>query len=177
MVSGIYIDLRPVVAADLALLRQWERDVRIADALGTRASAFDSRETVEQELDRLLRSPRVKLLAIHNKDGQVVGFLRLNDLDLVTRKATIRVFVAPDYQGRGLGTDALRTLASFCFREMGLHRLGLVVREDNVGALRLYERLGFIVEGRERDAIWAGGHWVSFLHLGLLAGEWGEENN
>ncbi|MGH2517065.1 MAG: GNAT family N-acetyltransferase, partial [Ktedonobacterales bacterium] len=154
-----------------------EQDARIADALGTRASALDSRETVEQELDRLLRAPRIKLLAIQTEEGQVAGFLRLNELDLVARKATIRVFVAPEYQGRGLGTDTLRTLVDFCFREMGLHRLGLVVREDNARAARLYERLGFTVEGRERDAIWAGGRWVSFLHMGLLADEWHEESN
>jgi RimJ/RimL family protein N-acetyltransferase len=175
MTTGTLVVLRAARAADLALLRQWEQDVRIAEMLGTRAAAADSRESIEQEYDRLLRTPRVKLLAMQTQAGEVVGFLRLNDLDLVARKATIRLFVAPDMQGRGYGTGALRAVAAFCFQEMGLHRLGLVVREDNVRALNLYKRLGFVVEGRERDALWSGGRWMSYLHMGLLADEWRRE--
>jgi RimJ/RimL family protein N-acetyltransferase len=171
MIAGTLVNLRPVRAADLTLLRRWEQDPRIAEMLGIRATALDSRESPEQEYDRLLHTPRVKLLAIETPEGEVAGFLRLNDVDLIARKATLRIFIAPDMQGRGYGGDALRTLADYCFCEMGLHRLGLAVREDNARALGLYERLGFVVEGRERDAIWAEGRWVSYLHLGLRADE------
>lgn len=179
MIQGTNVELWPVRAMDLKVLRQWEQDAHISAMLGMRATALDSRETPEQEYERLLRTPRVKLLAIHTpacadaaSTGEIVGFVRLNDVDLVARKASVRILIAPTHQGHGFGGAALRALVDFCFREMGLHRLGLVVREDNSRALELYKRLGFMVEGRERDAVWAEGRWVSFLHMGLLSDEW-----
>ncbi|GAC1391251.1 MAG: GNAT family protein [Ktedonobacteraceae bacterium] len=175
MISGRLVDLRPVQVSDLALLRQWEHDPQIDRWMATTANALDARESHEQEFERLLRTPRVKLLAIQTKTATMVGLLRVNDLDLTARKATIRLFIAPDMHGRGYGTDAVHTLAGFCFRELGLHRLGLVVREDNIRAIGVYKRLGFVVEGRERDTVWSEGRWVSFLHMGLLDHEWREE--
>ncbi|MEO8953601.1 MAG: GNAT family protein [Ktedonobacteraceae bacterium] len=175
MIPGKYIDLRPIRAADLTLLRQLEQHQLIAHFMATTATVLDARENVEQEFDRLLRLPRIKLLAIQTKTGAVVGFIRLNDIDFVARKATVRIFVAPDMQGQGYGTDALQCLADFCFRELGLHRLGLVVRDDNTRAISVYKRLGYVVEGCERDATWSEGRWVNFLHMGLLASEWHEE--
>ncbi len=175
MISGKLCDLRPVRAADLTLLRQWEHDPQIARFMATTASLLDSKESVEQEFERLLRTPRIKLLAIQMKTGAVVGFIRLNDIDVVARKATVRLFIAPNMQEQGYGTDALRTLAHFCFCEMGLHRLGLVVRVDNERAIKVYDRLGFVHEGCEQDAVWVEGRWVNFLHMGLLAPQWREE--
>lgn len=175
MIAGIRIDLRPVQAVDLTLLRQWEREPDIARLMTTTAAVIDSRESAEQEYDRLLRTPRVKLLAMQTKESTVVGFMRLNDLDFIARKATVRLFVAPAIQGQGYGTEALQLLSRFCFRELGLHRLGLVVRADNARAIALYQRLGYAIEGRERDAVWGEGKWIDFIHMGLLANEWSEE--
>ncbi|MFI5272337.1 MAG: GNAT family N-acetyltransferase [Ktedonobacterales bacterium] len=172
MIPGNVIDLRPVAVGDLRQLRVWEQSPQIAHWLATTASMVDARESPEQEFDRLLHSPRIKLLAIQTKAAVLTGLLRLNDVDFAQRKAQVRLFVAPEHQGRGYGSDALRTTARFCFDELGLHRLGLLVRADNVRARGIYERLGFSVEGREREAAWSAGRWVDFLHMGLLATEW-----
>lgn len=175
MIPGIHVDVRAVRVADLTMLRQWEGEPTISRLMATTATAIDSRESVEQEFERLLRAPRIKLLAIQTKEEMVIGFIRLNDLDYIARKATVRIFVAPAMQGRGYGTEALQILARFCFRELGLHRLGLVVRADNIRAIAIYQRLGYCNEGRERDAAWVEGAWVDFLHMGLLDSEWNEE--
>lgn len=188
MIAGRSITLRPVAPSDLRQLRAWEQAPEVARWLTTTASALDARESPEQEYERLLRVPRVKLLAIQTaaqtaapavdtatagRDAaELVGLLRLHDLDLIHRNAQVRLFIAPDRQGRGYGGDALRTAARFCFEELGLHRLSLVVRADHERALRLYERVGFQVEGREREAAWSGGAWVDFVRMGLLASAW-----
>lgn len=175
MIAGKIIDLRPVCVSDLTLLRQWEHDPQINRWMATTATALDARESYEQEFERLLRTPRVKLLAVQTKPATVVGFVRLNDLDFTARKAMIRLFIAPDMHEQGYGTDALRTVISFCFQELGLHRVGLVVRADNTRAIKVYKGLSFALEGCERDAVWSEGCWVDFLHMGLLAHEWREE--
>ena len=177
MIPGRIIDLHPVRAADLALLRQWEHHPQIDHWLATTTNALDARESCEQEFERLLRMPRIKLLAIQTKTGAIVGFLHLNDIDLLARKATLRLLIAPEMQHQGYGTDAMQTLIGFCFRQMGLHRLGLIVLETNGRAQAIYRRLGFVTEGREREAVWSDGQWHTMLHMGLLAHEWVEESD
>lgn len=174
MIAGTVVNLRPVATADLRQLRAWEQLPEVSHWLTTEASALDARESPEQEFDRLLRTPRVKLLVIATQEGTAVGLLRLHDLDLIHRKAQVRLFVAPEYQRRGYGGDALRTIVRFCFDELGLHRLGLVVRADHPYARQLYEQIGFRSEGREREAAWSKGRWVDFVQMGLLAHEWRE---
>ena len=175
MISGNVVDLRPVCANDLAFLREWEHHPDIDHLMATKASALDARESKEQEFERLLRTPRVKIMAVQTKTANVVGFIRLNDLDLIARKAVVRLLIAPEMQGQGYGSDALRTLIHFCFYELGLHRLGLVVREDNTRAIAIYKHIGFRAEGCERETLWSNGKWVHFLHMGLLAHEWQKE--
>lgn len=172
MLIGTCVRLRPVSAADLRQLRVWEGSPDVARGLATTASMLDARESAEQEFDRILRTPRIKLLAIETLDHELAGMLRLHDVDLVHRKAQVRLFIAPEFQGRGLGTDALKLAVRFCFAELGLHRLGLVVRADHVHARHIYEHVGFEVEGCERDAVWSAGTWVDFVHMGLLADRW-----
>jgi ribosomal protein S18 acetylase RimI-like enzyme len=61
----------------------------------------------------------------------------------------LTVAVHPDFQGRGVGAalfEALFVRAATLTPKV--ERVELMCREGNLGALRLYERLGFVIEGR-----------------------------
>jgi RimJ/RimL family protein N-acetyltransferase len=59
----------------------------------------------------------------------------------------------PSAWGQGLGAEALRLLLSFAFRQLALARVWLVVRTDNVRAVRLFQRLGFMVVERHKRVV------------------------
>jgi len=80
--------------------------------------------------------------------------------------------ILPRYQGRGYGEEAIRWLLDYAFRRVGLHSVRMRAFGWNVGAIRLYERLGFVVEGREREAVWFEGRWWDSVTLGMLEDEW-----
>ena len=63
-------------------------------------------------------------------------------------------------------------MLEYAFRRAGLHRVEIKVFAWNVGAVRLYQRLGFVVEGREREKYWHEGAWRDYVVLGILEGEW-----
>ena len=77
-----------------------------------------------------------------------------------------------DFWGKGYGTDALRVLLHYGFDELNLQRVSLSVLEGNARAMRSYEKCGFRLEGRERQA-WAydGRRWDE-IYMGLLREEW-----
>lgn len=56
----------------------------------------------------------------------------------------------------------------------GLHRMRIGCFSFNEGARRLYEQLGFVLEGRNREAVWKNGAWYDIIDMGMLEGEWRE---
>ena len=102
-------------------------------------------------------------------DERLIGMTQLVDMHPVHRSAelTIRIGAAAD-RGRGLGSDALALTLDFAWRDLNLHRVGLHLLADNVRALRCYERVGFEVEGRRRQAAFIDGAWRDVVIMGIL---------
>ena len=107
--------------------------------------------------------------------GTAIGILHLRGLgrhEQHHRTTDVCIDILPRYQGRGYGEEAIRWLLDYAFRRVGLHSVRMRAFGWNVGAIRLYERLGFVVEGREREAVWFEGRWWDSVTLGMLEDEW-----
>ena len=107
------------------------------------------------------------------REGELVGLIQYheeNEPDF--RHAGIDIFLAERVQGRGLGTDAVRTLARYLIEERGHHRLTIDPAADNVAAIRTYEKVGFRTVGVMRE-YWRSpdGTWRDGLLMDLLARE------
>lgn len=77
-------------------------------------------------------------------EGRVVGGIQwYEEADLQYRHAGIDLFLDPSVHGRGLGTDAVRTLARHIVDEHGHHRIVIDPAADNAPAIRCYEKVGF----------------------------------
>ena len=82
----------------------------------------------------------------------------------------LTIALSPDAQGQGLGQrlfetyiDRVRTLMPH------IRRIELMCRESNIRALKLYERLGFIAEGRLKNRVRKpDGNFEDDLILGLI---------
>lgn len=99
---------------------------------------------------------------------------RLKEAHAQHRNATLAIDVLPQYQGQGYGSEAIKWALRWAFVTRGLHRVNIDVFAYNAGAQRLYERLGFRVEGRRREFVWFEGRWYDDVKLGMLEGEWRE---
>jgi aminoglycoside 6'-N-acetyltransferase len=106
-------------------------------------------------------------------EGDVVGLIEYQEEDdPMYRRAGIDIFLSEDVQGRGLGTDAVRTLARYLVHDRGHHRLTIDPAADNVAAIRAYEKVGFRPVGvmRQYERL-PGGDWHDGLLMDLLADE------
>ncbi|KAF5867305.1 hypothetical protein ETB97_000074 [Aspergillus alliaceus] len=88
------------------------------------------------------------------------------------RNSEVSIDIAKPYQNCGFGSEAIEWVLDWGFRKAGLHRIAVLSFSYNLGASRLYERLGFQLEGRQREAIWYDGEWHDMLTFGMLAREW-----
>ncbi len=100
------------------------------------------------------------------------------DLNTRHRRAELGIVIGEKaYWGQGYGSDAIRTLLRFAFEEMNLHRVYLRVYEDNARGIRAYEKCGFCIEGRLREANYRKGRYHDELIMGVLRGEFTAAQN
>lgn len=106
-------------------------------------------------------------------DDQVIGFVALFQLKWRNQSATMAIGIGPTaYRGKGYGHDALKLILNYGFSELGLHRIELTVMAYNTQAIKAYERVGFIREGAQRQAIYRDGQRYDMLLYGILREEW-----
>jgi RimJ/RimL family protein N-acetyltransferase len=63
-------------------------------------------------------------------------------------------------------------MLAHAFTRLPLHRVALTVFDFNTRAIRAYEKCGFVVEGRAREAIFRDGRYWDEIHMSVLADEW-----
>ncbi|WP_392900783.1 GNAT family N-acetyltransferase [Streptomyces sp. LN699] len=151
----------------------------IGDDRVTEWLSFDSRNRgeavamVEGAADRAQEEPRTEYyLAVtpHDDEGHVVGFARIALAGVQAGK--LGYAIGADCWGRGYATDAARTLVSYAFTELGLHRVSAAIGPTNTASISVVKNLGFVEEGRLRDHVFTGGAWRNSVLYSVLADEW-----
>ena len=106
-------------------------------------------------------------------DGRVAGWVQWQaEEEPDYRHASMDIYVDPAVHGRGVGTDALRTVARHLFEDHGHHRLTIDPAAHNTAAIRCYSKVGFKPVGITRQSERGpDGTWHDGLLMDLLAAE------
>ena len=152
------VELAPVVAADADALRA-------IHALPEVARWWDAPDPGFPMSDE----PEVTRFTIR-VDGEVAGMVQYGEeLEPKYRSASIDVFVAPAFHGRGAGTEAVRHVVDLLLHERGHHRVTIDPAADNHAAIRCYEKAGFrrvgVMRLAERDSDGRGWHDALMMEL------------
>lgn len=183
MILGQNVRLRPLERDDLPRSAAWLADpeVREGIALFMPLSIEDETKWFEEMKKR---DRELQILAIDARTpgaastGSAHGWLHigsmgLNEIDWRIRAAELGIMIGDKhYWSQGYGTDAVRTLVGFGFNELNLNRIFLRVFDFNRRAVRCYEKVGFVLEGRLRQGHYSRGRYCDLLIMGLLREEW-----
>lgn len=112
---------------------------------------------------------------VFEENGEIVAFGGLTGINRETNKAELYVFVNPNAQKAGIGTRATKALCKYGFETLSLEKIFLETNEDNVAARRVYEKCGFVLEGKLRNEYRCkNGQLLCRMYYGLLKGELNE---
>lgn len=161
---GRKVTLRPVVASDLTRFVDIFTHPEVARWWGVYDAARVRRD--------ILEAPGSTSFAIE-AGTVVVGMIEYwEEAEPEFRHAGIDIALDPAWHGRGLGSDALRTLARHLFDDVGHHRLTIDPAVENHAAVRAYERVGFRTVGvMRRYQLLPDGEWHDGLLMDMLAEE------
>lgn len=102
----------------------------------------------------------------------LVGSVGLFSWNRQWRKCSVGYELAADAQGQGLMREALQAVIDWGLAQMGLNRIEAQVHPDNAASLGLLARLGFQVEGLQREVAFWGDRHHDMVLLSLLARDW-----
>ena len=103
--------------------------------------------------------------------GTVVGDLTTSRCDQRVGTFTYGIAISAAERGRGYASEAIRLVLRYYFEELRYQKAWVGVHSFNDASLRLHERLGFQLEGRQRRMVYTRGQFYDLLLLGLTAEE------
>lgn len=106
---------------------------------------------------------------------EYLGTISLKDIDLENGSAEYAISTRKHIHGKGIAKKATGLLLEKAFFEFGLHRVYLNVLSNNVAAIRLYEKCGFVFEGQFRQHFRQGSEFVDWKWYGMLQTEFNPE--
>ncbi len=175
LLTGQLLRLAATQADDYKLLEKWQADseyLRLMDddpAVPRSLAALTQNETDRRDRHE---GHRFEFMFRTLDDNKTIGFGGLG-VDWNHRNAWLGIGIGePAYRSKGYGTDGMRLLVAFGFRELDLYRITLFVFAHNTRAIRCYQKVGFVHEVTQRARVYRDGQRLDVHTMGLLRPEW-----
>lgn len=119
----------------------------------------------------------VQFMICIGEEQRPVGSVYLRDIDRTHKKAEYGIFIGEkDAWGQGYGTWAAKKMIAYAFEKEGLHKLMLRVLAENQGAIRSYEKAGFVREAYLRDEVFLEGQYKDVIYMAVINGAGSQED-
>lgn len=175
IIYGKRIRLRAVEREDLRIFHDWVNDPEVTRGL----ALYLPMSTVEEEHwyeNMLKRDAHEKTFSVEARKGKgwkLIGNCGVFELSPVHRGGELGIMIgAKEEWDKGYGAETMTLLLRHCFETLNLNRAFLRVYAENVRAVRSYEKAGFVLEGRLREAVYKHGKYDDILVMSVLRSEW-----
>ncbi|CAA9565903.1 MAG: SPBc2 prophage-derived uncharacterized N-acetyltransferase YokL [uncultured Thermomicrobiales bacterium] len=165
--QGFTVRLRAVEPEDWEYFHRWGGDdvvARATDAVPFPESRAATRSWTEHEANRERSNDRFRWVMV-DADDSPVGTINTHSCDRLAGTLSFGLAVAPERQGEGFASEAIRLVLRYFFDELGYQKVNAHVYAFNGASQALHENLGFVQEGRLRRMHYAAGrHWDTLVY-------------
>lgn len=166
-VKGNNVLLRAIELKDAELLRSMMNDEAIEEMMW--GYSFPVSEHQQRKWIENLPSDPSTFRAIIETENTAVGTIILSDIDLRNGNAEIHIkLCGKENRGKGYGTAAVKALIQYAFQELRLNCVYCRVKEDNLASQKMFEKCGFIQEGRLRSRVYRHGSFYDYFMYSIL---------
>jgi len=166
--KGELTNIRELKWGDLKLLQKWYNDSDVAYwAFGVKND--EQKSVGEFERWYISRSSsEIKRYIIETKDGKAIGSISYRNYDRKNKVVTLGIHIGEkQFWGKGFGTDAIREFIKFLFNSLDINRIELDTFDDNIRAIKAYQKCGFRIEGVLREARLIDGKFHDIIIMGM----------
>lgn len=170
---GKKVILRAVEREDIEMLRELSNDPEFEKMVVGWSFPISKKDQEEWFQSCNLNQNTVRFIIETKADG-AVGMIGLRDIDWKNGVASgggMRI-AKKDLRTKGIATDAWMTQLRYAFEELRLNRVNGSALEYNEASLRVCEKVGFKVEGIQREAVYKNGKYHNVVQLGVLKADY-----
>lgn len=162
--------LRSIERQDIEILRQMRNDPDTWYYLGSPVLLTENDQL--KWFESLYRSNNNQFFVYYNDVSDLIGLIRMDEIDDLNRSIRIGGDVLPEFRGRGFGTKMYELMFKYCFDYLNKYRVWLLVLDMNERARCLYEKMGMLVEGKQRQAVFRDGRYCDYIMMSILESEY-----
>lgn len=172
---GKKVVLRAVEREDIEMLRELTNSPEFETMIVGWSFPVSKKEQ-EEWFDRCKNCNDVIRYTITTELDGAVGMIGLKDIDWKNGVASglgMRI-AKKELRTKGLATDAWMTLMRYAFEELRLNRINGSALDYNKISLHVCEKVGFKIEGVQRQAVYKNGRYVDLIIMGCLKNDYEE---
>ena len=176
MIYGKRVRLRAIEREDIPHFVDWLNDPDVIAGLliNLPMSSWDETRWFENLSNRAAEERPLALDALlPDNSWKHIGNVGLHQIEWTNRSAEFGIFIGDKtFWNNGYGCEATRLTLQHGFETLNLNRIYLHVFETNPRAIHVYDKIGFIREGKLRQTTFRNGRYIDTLIMSMLRSEW-----
>ena len=154
----------------------WLNDEEVNKFLETRWYP-QSIKSIQSFVDEINKSEHSYLFGIFYKEDNNslihIGNVKIGPIHKFYSYADISYFIGDkNYWGKGLATEAIKSVLKFGFEVLNLNRIQAGVFSSNIASIKALEKAGLILEGNFRKQLYTKDLCDDHLFYGILKEDW-----
>jgi RimJ/RimL family protein N-acetyltransferase len=175
MITYKRIRFRSAERGDIPLFTRWMNDPEVIAGLTVYRPLSMASE--ENWFDNMMKKPddeQIFVIEICPEGEWIpIGTCDYHAIDWRSRNTEVGIAIgAKEWWSKGYGSEAMELLVKYGFETLNMHRVWLRVFERNKGAIRAYEKVGFVHEGQMREMDYKDGQYHNLLIMSVLRQEY-----
>ena len=168
------VKLAPLQPEHVAHFYPWLRDPEVIEYSLTAFQGLKTTTQIDQWFAATLQQANTLNLGIYLEEtNTLIGYAGLSGISGTNHSAEYFILIGERAAwGKGVGTAVTKQIVHLGFTSHQLNRIMLTVSEPNTGGLKAYQKAGFVVEGRLRQAACRQGVFHDKIVMSVLKAEW-----
>lgn len=177
------IKLEPLQKEDFKKLVEWNKG-RSAEFLLQWAGPLYEYPLTEEQIERYFEDYVLKekdtlyvYKIISPETDEIIGTVELDEKDHISKIGRIARFLIGDenHRGKGEGKEALKEAIKIGFEKLKLNKITLGVFDFNIGAIKCYESVGFVIEELKENYRKIGDSYWNLYDMSITKEQWKEK--
>ncbi len=155
--KGKNIQLRALEPEDLQFLFDTENNESFWEVSHTQTpfSKFLLKQYLENAHLDIFQAKQLRLIIQENLSEKPVGIIDVFDFNPQHKRAGIGILIHKEYQKKGIASEALELLITYCFTHLNLHQLYANITSDNEDSISLFSKHQFNQIGVKKEWIFS----------------------
>jgi len=119
----------------------------------------EANKYIDNQIDELNNKKSIHWMICLKENPKAIGIIRYNNFRPTDHRAEIGCMMLPEFQGKGLVSEAIQRIVDFGFNELQLNTIEATILPENSNSQKLVLRNNFIQEAHFRDYRFLNGHY------------------